>query len=264
MCLGDCSAELPAVQFCPRNSSFKPGSSWFCTPIGTSHLTTYSRLPEFLPWLKFPALPILAVLSRLPCHFWAYPPSQLQAGSATTAGSADTLCGSRAHPAHACQPQSPSHFSFALPWSQQLFHLVRLHLTKLWISPAWTHGYLKLVLSTQGSTNNAEPTSHPNLPRWPLDLQGDSTWWINTAVVSTMQMIFYLIPPFHGSLLPWINTPEAPSLVSRACLGLQAQAGSQAHTAWAERSFLNPGIYRGKNVQGRQVTGHHFQSQQFV
>jgi len=62
-----------------------------------------------------------------------------------------------------------------------------------------------------------------------------------------------------------LNSPKDPSLVSRAHLKLQAQAISQAPiTSASSKLFLNPGIYQSKNNWGRQVTGHHFQTQQFV
>lgn len=172
--------------------------------------------------------------------------TQLHTGSATNPGSADVFCGSTHVPASV--PITfflHSHMKLSCSiWPVCALPSTGLALPGLMATWSWFR-------SPQWSPINAEPRLNTNLSGWPLDLQGDSTWWINTAVVSTMQLIFYLIPPFHGSLLPWINTPKAPSLVSRACLRLQVQAGSQAPTAWASRSFLNPGIYQGKKCPGK-------------
>lgn len=172
--------------------------------------------------------------------------TQLHTGSATNPGSADVFCGSTHVPASV--PITfflHSHMKLSCSiWPVCALPSSGLALPGLMATWSWFR-------SPQWSPINAEPRLNTNLSGWPLDLQGDSTWWINTAVVSTMQLILYLIPPFHGSLLPWINTPKAPSLVSRACLRLQVQAGSQAPTAWASRSFLNPGIYQGKKCPGK-------------
>lgn len=223
----------------------EPPAFAYLQALRTSHLTTYSHLPEFLPLLEFPT-PASPCSFFMPTLHHSCRHTQLHTGSATNPGSADVFCGSTHVPASV--PITfflHSHMKLSCSiWPVCALPSSGLALPGLMATWSWFR-------SPQWSPINAEPRLNTNLSGWPLDLQGDSTWWINTAVVSTMQLILYLIPPFHGSLLPWINTPKAPSLVSRACLRLQVQAGSQAPTAWASRSFLNPGIYQGKKCPGK-------------
>lgn len=62
---GDRPAKLPTVQFCPRNSSFKPQSSWFCILTGHRNITPNNIF-------TLPGIPSVALIPRpaYPCSFF--------------------------------------------------------------------------------------------------------------------------------------------------------------------------------------------------